>query len=268
MRTRADGSEGTTSPETIEGGARATTEKDAAAATDHERSTARVVSFSTTTDGKGRRKRPRPFFHEDGTSVTGNEYKLARRCFENRRDRLVREFHDLANSYPTSDGFLYFGRPDKTASATRSRVNKLYTSGEIWKLPISNEDEARTLRDEFTDAVAKLLGKTMTTLHKGDAHARPPRVNVLDEMLEGVMGIARNVVDQIVDDLEPRLAHLLVESTAAKMTLTRPSAAMKRKMTTKMPGGLPSVCTDPRVEKPSDVHGRRDDVGDSTIDGS
>ena len=77
-----------------------------------------------------------------------------------------------------------------------------------------------------------MLGKTMTTLHKGDAHARPPRVNVLDEMLEGVMGIARNVVDQIVDDLEPRLAHLLVESTAAKMTLTRPSAAMKRKMTT------------------------------------
>ena len=232
MRTRADGSEGTTSPETIEGGARATTEKDAAAATDHERSTARVVSFSTATDGPGRRKRPRPFFHEDGTSVTGNKYKLARRCFENRRDRLVREFQDLAKSYPTSDAFLYFGRPDKTASATRSRVNKLYTSGGIWRLPISNEDDARTVRDVFTQTVAKLLGKTMTALHTGDAHARPPTVNVLDEMLEGVMGIARNVVDQIVDDLEPRLAHLLVDSTAAKMTLTRPSAAMKRKMTT------------------------------------
>ena len=228
MRTRADGSEGTIEPETTEGGVRATSEKDTAAATDQEQSTARVVSFSTTTDGKGRRKRPRPFFHEDGTSVTGNEYKLARRCFENRRDRLVREFQDLAKSYPTSDAFLYFGRPDKTTSATRSRMNKLYTSGEIWQLPISNEDDARTVRDVFTQTVAKLLGKTMTALHTGDAHARPPTANVLDEMLEDVMGIMRKVVD----DLEPQLAHLLVESAAAKMTLTRPSAAMKRKMTT------------------------------------
>ena len=232
MRTRADGSEGTIEPETTEGGVRATTEKDTAAATDQEQSTARVVSFYTATDGPGRRKRPRPFFHEDGTSVTGKEYADAKRYFASSRNRLVREFQDLAKSYPTSDAFLYFGRPDKTASATRSRVNKLYTSGEIWKLPLSNEDEARTLRDELTETVAKLLGKTMTALNTGDAHARPPTVNVLDEMLEGVMGIARNVVDQIVDDLEPRLAHLLVDSTAAKMTLTRPSAAMKRKMTT------------------------------------
>ena len=107
-------------------------------------------------------------------------------------------------------------------------MNKLYTSGEIWKLPLSNEDEARTLRDELNETVAKLLGKTMTALHTGDAHARPPTANVLDEMLEDVMGIMRKVVD----DLEPQLAHLLVESAAAKMTLTRPSAAMKRKMTT------------------------------------
>ncbi|XP_022841112.1 Thiolase-like, subgroup, partial [Ostreococcus tauri] len=79
-----------------------------------------------------------------------------------------------------------------------------------------------------SETAAGIVSIIQETNHTGDAHARPPTANVLDEMLEDVMGIMRKVVD----DLEPQLAHLLVESAAAKMTLTRPSAAMKRKMTT------------------------------------
>ena len=62
---------------------------------------------------------------------------------------------DRCDVFSRQTCFLYFGRPDETTPATRSRMNKLYTSGGIWKLPISNEDDARTVRDVFTQTVAK-----------------------------------------------------------------------------------------------------------------